>query len=49
MVKIFPDIFNVKFTSHMESDLDKIEEGEVNWRNMLRRFLRSVRDVAEGR
>ena len=23
MVKSFPDVFNVQFTSHMESDLDK--------------------------
>jgi DNA topoisomerase-1 len=38
MVKSFPDIFNVKFTSAMESDLDRIEEGEVNWRGMLKDF-----------
>src|SRR3954469_3258941 len=38
MVKSFPDVFNVKFTSHMESDLDKIEEGDVNWRKMLGDF-----------
>jgi DNA topoisomerase-1 len=38
MVKSFPDVFNVRFTSHMETDLDKIEEGEVNWRKMLGDF-----------
>jgi DNA topoisomerase-1 len=38
MVKSFPDIFNVKFTSSMENDLDRIEEGEVNWRGMLGEF-----------
>ncbi len=38
MVKSFPDVFNVEFTSHMESDLDRVEEGEVNWRNMLKNF-----------
>jgi len=38
MVKSFPDIFNVQFTSHMETDLDRIEEGEVNWRGMLKDF-----------
>jgi DNA topoisomerase-1 len=38
MVKSFPDVFNVKFTSHMETDLDKIEEGDVNWRKMLGDF-----------
>ena len=29
MVKQFPDIFNVDFTSEMEAELDKIEEGDV--------------------
>ena len=38
MVKSFPDIFNVQFTSHMETDLDKVEEGDVNWRKMLEEF-----------
>ncbi|HEY4953691.1 MAG TPA: type I DNA topoisomerase [Gemmatimonadaceae bacterium] len=38
MVKSFPDIFNVRFTSHMETDLDRIEDGEVNWRGMLKDF-----------
>jgi DNA topoisomerase-1 len=38
MVKSFPDVFNVKFTSHMETDLDKIEEGDVNLRKMLGDF-----------
>jgi DNA topoisomerase-1 len=38
MVKSFPDIFNVRFTSSMESDLDRVEEGEVNWRKMLGEF-----------
>jgi len=38
MVKSFPDIFNVTFTSHMETDLDRVEEGNVNWRIMLKDF-----------
>ena len=38
MVKSFPDIFNVQFTSQMEGDLDKVEEGDVNWRKMLEAF-----------
>ena len=41
MVKSFPDIFNVQFTSHMETDLDRVEEGEVNWRKMLEDFYLS--------
>lgn len=38
MVKNFPDVFNVQFTSHMESDLDKVEDGDIDWRVMLRDF-----------
>lgn len=38
MVKSFPEIFNVGFTSHMESDLDRVEEGNVDWRTMLGDF-----------
>ncbi|HEX2721742.1 MAG TPA: type I DNA topoisomerase [Gemmatimonadaceae bacterium] len=38
MVKSFPDIFNVQFTSQMEGDLDKVEDGDVNWRKMLETF-----------
>ncbi len=38
MVKKFPDVFNVAFTSHMESDLDKVEDGEVDWHEMVGEF-----------
>jgi DNA topoisomerase-1 len=38
LVKIFPDIFNVSFTSGMETELDKIEEGELGWRTVLNDF-----------
>ena len=38
MVKLFPDIFNVEFTSEMESELDKVEEGELGWQRVLRDF-----------
>ncbi|MDB4888872.1 MAG: topA [Gemmatimonadetes bacterium] len=38
MVKQFPDIFNVDFTSGMELELDKVEEGELSWRNVLADF-----------
>jgi DNA topoisomerase-1 len=38
MVKSLPDVFNVQFTSTMESDLDKIEDGSVDWREMLANF-----------
>jgi DNA topoisomerase-1 len=38
MVKQFPDVFNVGFTSEMEGELDKIEEGELPWQRVLKDF-----------
>ncbi|HUF25995.1 MAG TPA: type I DNA topoisomerase [Gemmatimonadaceae bacterium] len=38
MVKQFPDIFNVGFTSTMETELDKVEEGELHWQQVLGDF-----------
>ena len=38
MVAQFPDIFNVEFTSEMETELDRIEEGELKWDVVLANF-----------
>jgi DNA topoisomerase-1 len=38
MVGKFPEIFNVEFTSEMENELDRIEEGELGWRRVLQDF-----------
>jgi DNA topoisomerase-1 len=38
MVKQFPDIFNVGFTSEMEEELDKIEAGSLGWQRVLKEF-----------
>jgi DNA topoisomerase-1 len=38
MVKQFPDVFDVRFTSSMETELDKIEEGMLQWRQVLTDF-----------
>jgi DNA topoisomerase-1 len=38
MVLQFPDIFNVKFTSEMEQELDKVEEGDLGWQRVLKDF-----------
>jgi DNA topoisomerase-1 len=38
MVKQFPDIFNVDFTSEMEEELDKVEEGSLGWQKVLKDF-----------
>ncbi|MGD8361101.1 MAG: type I DNA topoisomerase [Gemmatimonadota bacterium] len=38
LVRVFPDIFDVGFTSRMEGELDRVEEGEVRWRELLEDF-----------
>jgi len=38
LVRVFPDLFDVGFTSEMEAELDRIEEGELDWRGVLREF-----------
>ncbi len=38
LVRVFPDIFDVDFTSRMEGELDRVEEGEVRWRDLLGGF-----------
>ncbi|HUP52978.1 MAG TPA: type I DNA topoisomerase [Longimicrobiales bacterium] len=38
LVRIFPNIFEVEFTSRMENELDRVEDGEVEWRSLLAGF-----------
>jgi DNA topoisomerase I len=38
LIRIFPDLFDVGFTSEMEQELDRIEEGELDWRAVLEDF-----------
>jgi len=38
LVKTFPEIMNVQFTAMMEDQLDRVEEGHVNWVDLLRNF-----------
>lgn len=38
MEEFFPEILNVEFTAHMEDDLDHVEEGTINWVNILDSF-----------
>ncbi len=40
MVKQFPDIFNVAFTSEMEGELDKVEGGSLGWQKVLNDFYK---------
>jgi DNA topoisomerase-1 len=49
MVRQFPDVFNVGFTSEMEDELDKVEGGKLPWQSVLKEFWapfeRSLNDV----
>lgn len=38
LVEHFPDIMDIKFTSHMEEELDKIEDADMEWSKVLREF-----------
>jgi DNA topoisomerase I len=38
LIRLFPDLFEVGFTSEMEEELDRIEEGELDWRAVLGEF-----------
>lgn len=38
MTEYFPPIVDVDFTAQMENELDKVEEGELDWKEMLRTF-----------
>lgn len=38
MVRTFSDLFNVDFTSRMEGELDRVEEGETDWVQVLEEF-----------
>jgi len=38
MVRLFPTTFDVGFTAQMETELDKVEEGDLGWRQVLGNF-----------
>jgi len=40
LVKHFPDVINVEFTSHMEEELDLIEEGKTTRNKVLEEFYK---------
>ncbi len=41
LVPNFPEVFAVEFTARMEEQLDKVEEGQVHWKDVLREFWKS--------
>jgi len=36
--RCFPDVFEVGFTAQMETELDKVEEGDLRWQRVLEDF-----------
>ena len=38
MMDRFPDIVDLKFTNHMEEELDEVESGKLYWKELLRDF-----------
>lgn len=44
LVSAFPDIFNVGFTAQIEDELDKVEDGEMKWQEVLDEFYQPFGD-----
>ncbi len=49
LVRVLPNIFDVDFTSRMEGELDKVEDGDADWRALLADFYpRFMKRIEEG-
>ncbi|MFJ6207738.1 type I DNA topoisomerase [Lysinibacillus sp. NPDC092081] len=40
VLEFFPDIINIEFTAQMEQDLDHIEEGDRQWKEVVHEFYK---------
>ena len=47
LIEHFPHIMDIKFTSHMEKELDKIEEAHVDWVHVLNEFYRPFKTTLD--
>jgi DNA topoisomerase-1 len=47
LVRVFPDLFDPEFTSRMEGDLDRVEDGEASWKGVLEAFYPSFKSRLE--
>ena len=47
LVRTFPNIFDVDFTSRMENELDRVEEGKLQWQALLGEFYPPFQDQLE--
>jgi DNA topoisomerase-1 len=47
MVKAFPSIVDVNFTANMESLLDSVEDGVVDWKTIVKNFYPDLEEAVE--
>ncbi|HIQ95945.1 MAG TPA: type I DNA topoisomerase [Candidatus Limivivens merdigallinarum] len=47
MKQSFPSIVDVNFTAYLEALLDKVEEGTVNWKTVIRNFYPDLEELIE--
>jgi len=47
MVANFPEIVNINFTAELEEKLDKVEEGEIQWKALLREFYDPFQEIVK--
>ena len=47
LIEHFPRVMDVKFTSHMEEQFDKIEEAHIDWVGVLHEFYDPFRECLE--
>ncbi|HHW70020.1 MAG TPA: type I DNA topoisomerase [Clostridiales bacterium] len=47
MMEHFPDIVDYQFTADMEAQLDQVEEGKKEWRDILKEFYPSFKEDLE--
>ncbi len=47
LVEYFPQIMDITFTAHMEEELDMVEEGQMNWVNILQEFYNPFKEKLE--
>ena len=47
MKKSFPSIVDVNFTANMEGLLDRVEEGAVEWKSVIRNFYPDLEEAVE--
>jgi len=47
LVKHFPTVLDIKFTAHMEDELDEIAEGKIDWVAVMEEFYSPFKETLE--